>query len=110
MISGEMVLCRSMTKEEVIHLAKLSRLELSPTEIENFTKEISAILEYVSTVKDIAGDAVAETPTVGMVHNVFRKDEVTNVADEYTKDLLAEMPATAGRFMVVKKILNTDTE
>jgi aspartyl-tRNA(Asn)/glutamyl-tRNA(Gln) amidotransferase subunit C len=99
-----------MTKEEVIHLAKLSRLELSPTEIENFTKEISAILEYVSVVQDIAGDDNSALPKVGAVHNVFRKDEVTNEADEYTKDLLAEMPQTSGRFMVVKKILNTDTE
>jgi aspartyl-tRNA(Asn)/glutamyl-tRNA(Gln) amidotransferase subunit C len=99
-----------MTKEEVIHLAKLSRLELTPTEIENFTTEISAILEYVSTVQDIAGDGANSSPRIGAVHNVFRKDEVTNVADEYTKDLLAEMPATEGRFMVVKKILNTDTE
>jgi aspartyl-tRNA(Asn)/glutamyl-tRNA(Gln) amidotransferase subunit C len=99
-----------MTKEEVIHLAKLSRLELSSTEIENFTTEISAILEYVSVVQDIAGEASLNEAKVGAVHNVFRKDEVTNRADEYTKDLLAEMPVTEGRFMVVKKILNTDTE
>lgn len=99
-----------MTKEEVIHLAKLSRLELTPADIDSFTNEISAILEYVSTVQDIAGDTDTSDPKVGLVHNVFRKDEVTNGTDEYTKDLLAEMPATEGRFMVVKKILNTDTE
>ena len=110
MICREMLLCKSMTKEEVIHLAKLSKLELSPTEIESFTEEISAILDYVSTVQDIAGEDSSVEPQVGVVHNVFRKDVVTNEADEYTKDLLAEMPATEGRFMVVKKILNTDTE
>ena len=98
-----------MTKEEVEHLAKLARIELSPAEVETFTTEISAILEYVSTVKDIAGDAADTAPTVGRHHNIFRKDEVTNEPASFTEALLAEMPQTEGRFMVVKKILNTDS-
>jgi len=98
-----------MTKEEVEHLAKLARIELSEAEVETFTTEISAILEYVSTVQDIAGDDVGAAPTVGVHHNIFRKDEVTNEPNSYTDALLAEMPQTEGRFMVVKKILNTDS-
>lgn len=99
-----------MNKEEVVHLAKLARIELSPAEIENFTSEISAILDYVGQVKDIAEAEASATPEVGLVHNVFRADEVTNTPEEYTEALLAEMPQTSGRFMVVKKILNTDTQ
>jgi len=97
-----------MTKEEVEHLAKLARIELSAAEVETFTTEIGAILEYVSTVRDIAGDTSEAVPAVGVHHNIFRKDEVTNAPNSYTDALLAEMPATQGRFMVVKKILNTD--
>jgi aspartyl-tRNA(Asn)/glutamyl-tRNA(Gln) amidotransferase subunit C len=98
-----------MTKEEVEHLAKLARIELSEAEVETFTTEIGAILEYVSTVRDIAGDAADMAPAVGVHHNIFRKDEVTNEPNSYTDALLAEMPQTEGRFMVVKKILNTDS-
>jgi aspartyl-tRNA(Asn)/glutamyl-tRNA(Gln) amidotransferase subunit C len=98
-----------MTKEEVEHLAKLARIELSEAEVETFTTEISAILEYVSTVQDIAGDDASAAPVVGTHHNIFRKDEVTNEPNSFTEDLLAEMPQTEGRFMVVKKILNTDS-
>ncbi len=97
-----------MTKEETLHLAKLARIELSDAEIDKFTTEMSAILEYVSTVTDIVGDDTLTAPQVGAKYNVFRKDEVTNEADEYTADLLAEMPQTQGRFMVVQKILNPD--
>ena len=98
-----------MNQDEVKHLANLSRIELSPAEIEAFTKEMSAILAYVSQVKDIVSSEVNKVPTVGLRHNIFRKDEVTNTPDQYTKDILAEMPKTEGRYMVVKKILNTDS-
>lgn len=98
-----------MNQEEVKHLAKLARIELSEKEVESFTKEMSAILAYVSTVKDIVGDDSAVNPQVGKRNNVFRKDMVTNEPDQYTKDIMLEMPKTEGRFMVVKKILNTDT-
>lgn len=97
-----------MTKEEIQHLAKLARIELTNAEIEKFTTEMSAILEYVSAVTDIVGDDALTAPQVGAKYNVFRKDEVTNEADEYTAALLAEMPQTQGRYMVVKKILNPD--
>ncbi len=98
-----------MNQEEIINLGKLARIELSETEIETLTKEMSAILEYVSVVKDIVGEEAVIGSAVGPRHNVFRKDEVTNQPDEYTETILAEMPATERRFMVVKKILNTDS-
>jgi aspartyl-tRNA(Asn)/glutamyl-tRNA(Gln) amidotransferase subunit C len=97
-----------MTKEEIQHLAKLARIELSDEEVDKFTTEMSAILDYVSAVTDIVGDDALTAPQVGARYNVFRKDEVTNGADEHTEALLAEMPQTQGRFMVVKKILNPD--
>ncbi len=98
-----------MNQEEIKHLGKLARIELSETEVETLTKEMSAILEYVSVVKDMVGEEAVIESMVGPRHNVFRKDVVTNQPDEYTETILAEMPATERRFMVVKKILNTDS-
>ena len=98
-----------MNQDEVKHLANLARIELSPAEIEAFTKEMSAILAYVSQVKDIVDAGVKKAPTVGLRHNIFRKDEITNLPDQYTEAILAEMPKTEGRYMVVKKILNPDS-
>ena len=96
-----------MTKEEILHLGRLSRIKLSDEEVEQFGDEISAILEYVSTVNKISGEE-GETKQVGARYNVFRKDEVTNEPNEYTDELLKEMPETEGRFMKVKKILQND--
>lgn len=95
-----------MTKEEIEHLARLSRIALSPTETANFQKEISSILDYVSVVNAMAADTASETPVVPEHHNIFRADVVTNEPGSNTEILLAAMPETQGRFMKVKKILN----
>ncbi|MCA9362210.1 Asp-tRNA(Asn)/Glu-tRNA(Gln) amidotransferase subunit GatC [Candidatus Kaiserbacteria bacterium] len=99
-----------MKQEEIAHLANLARIRLSDEELENLEEKLSLIVEYVSVVSDIAAGDDDAAPQVGARHNVFRKDEVTNEPDQYTKDILAEMPATEGRFMAVKKILDTDSE
>lgn len=97
-----------MTREEIIHLAALARIELTEAEIEKFTKELSAILSYVGSVKTLAEGAGEVGVQLGARYNVLRKDVVTNESDQYTKDLLAEMPKTDGRYMVVKKILDIE--
>lgn len=96
-----------MTRDEILHLGRLARIKLSDAEVERFGGEITAILEYVSTVNEIVGEADL-TKRTGAVFNVFRKDEVTNAPEEYTERILAEMPATDGRYLKVKKILKQD--
>jgi aspartyl-tRNA(Asn)/glutamyl-tRNA(Gln) amidotransferase subunit C len=94
-----------MKREDVAHLATLARIELSEAELTKLPEELSSIVSYVSAITDITGDEADTAPQLGARHNVFRADEVTNQADEYTADLLAEMPHTEGKFMKVKKII-----
>lgn len=92
-----------MNREDIAHLGTLSRIELSEAELQKLEGELSSIVSYVSAISEIASEDVE--PQVGARHNIFRRDEVTNTPNEYTTDLLAEMPATDGRYMKVKKIL-----
>ena len=101
----------TMNKEDVKHLGNLARIELSEAEAENFAGEISAIVSYVGVVQDIVNSESEDAnPKVGVRFNVFRKDIVTNEPESFTKDILAEMPKTQGRHLVVKKILKNDGE
>jgi len=43
----------AITREEVLHVAKLARLELTDDEVERLTGELSAILEAVSKVSEL---------------------------------------------------------
>jgi aspartyl-tRNA(Asn)/glutamyl-tRNA(Gln) amidotransferase subunit C len=98
----------AMKRADIEHLASLARIRLTEDEMERLPAELSSIVEYVSVVSEITADAAVTAPQVGVVHNVFRTDQVTNQPEEYSQAILAEMPATDGRFMLVKKILQTD--
>lgn len=99
---------RPMKTDDIAHLARLARIELSEDEQAQLSEELSTIVEYVSVVGEIAGDEAAAVPSVGAHFNVFRTDEVRNEPDQHTADILREMPATKGRYLQVKKILNPD--
>lgn len=95
-----------MKREEITHLATLSRIRLTEKELVNFEGELSSILAYVGVVKDLSEEGVDIAPQVGDNFNVFRQDVVTNNPDQYTKAILAEVPRTEGRYLLVKKILD----
>jgi len=97
-----------MKREEITHLASLARIELTDKELETFGTDLSQIVDYVSTVSDIAADEADTAPVVGARYNVLRPDEVTNDSDQFTEAILREMPKTQGRSMAVKKILKTE--
>ena len=94
-----------MKRDDITHLASLARIQLTDAEIDSYGKELSQIVEYVSTVTDIAADEADTAPMVGARYNVLRPDEITNQPDQYTDVALREMPKTDGRSMAVKKIL-----
>ncbi|MFM2340140.1 MAG: Asp-tRNA(Asn)/Glu-tRNA(Gln) amidotransferase subunit GatC [Candidatus Parcubacteria bacterium] len=93
-----------MTVEEIKHLGHLSRLALDDKEALAFSQEIEAILAYVGTVSAMAGDG-ALPKNIGVVHNVFRSDEVTVTPGSYTEALLEAAPDRAGAYIRVQKII-----
>jgi len=66
----------AITKEQVLHVARLARLELSDEEIERMGEQLSAILEAVSKVQelDLADVPPTSHPSADVV-NVWREDE-----------------------------------
>lgn len=96
-----------MKKEDILSLARLSRIRLTESEVESFKGEIDSVLEYVSVVNTLTGSGEL-TKKPGVRRNIFREDVVTNEADSYTTKLLREAPSVKGRHLSVKKILQAD--
>ena len=65
----------AITREEVLHVAKLARLELTDDEVERLTTELSAILEAVSKVSELELDDVPPTSHPLALVNVWGEDE-----------------------------------
>ena len=65
----------AITREEVLHVARLARLELTEEEVERFAGQLSAILDAVSKVSELDLSDVPPTSHPLAVVNVFRPDE-----------------------------------
>ena len=96
-----------MQKEDIFHLARLSRIRITDEEAEPLLQDIESVLAYVSDINAITADTTI-TKKVGAVYNVFREDVVTNAGETYTKALLNQAPKTDGRHILVKKIIQQD--
>lgn len=63
-----------LTKDQVRHIAKLARLQLSEEEVEKFTTELTAILQYVEKLNEVNTDDVEPTAQATDLRNVLRSD------------------------------------
>ena len=65
-----------LSRDQVLHVARLARLELTDEEIERFGSELSKVLDYIETIEQL-GDLADVPPTshVVEVENVLRADE-----------------------------------
>jgi aspartyl-tRNA(Asn)/glutamyl-tRNA(Gln) amidotransferase subunit C len=62
-------------REQVLHVARLARLELSESELERMSGELSGILEHVDRIVQLDLDDVEPTTHVLELENVLRPDE-----------------------------------
>ena len=65
----------AITRQDVLHVARLARLELSDAEVERFREQLSAILDAVSKVQELDLADVPPTSHPLDVVNVWRDDE-----------------------------------
>ncbi|WIV18677.1 Asp-tRNA(Asn)/Glu-tRNA(Gln) amidotransferase subunit GatC [Paenibacillus polygoni] len=66
----------SITNQDVQHVAKLARLNLSDEEETQLTEQLNAILQYAEKLNELDTDEIEPTTHVLHVSNVMREDEV----------------------------------
>ena len=65
-----------LSKDDILHIAKLSRLELSSSEINKFKVQLSEILSYVEELKKINTKGIDPTSQTTNLENIFADDVV----------------------------------
>ncbi|HEC21171.1 MAG TPA: Asp-tRNA(Asn)/Glu-tRNA(Gln) amidotransferase subunit GatC [Candidatus Peregrinibacteria bacterium] len=63
-----------ISKEEVLHIAKLARLKLSSPEVEKFSTQLSGILDYMEILKEVDTTDVKPTSQVTGLTNITQED------------------------------------
>ena len=65
----------AISNDEVLHVARLARLQLSEDEVERFGAQLSTILEAVSKVSELDLSGVAPTAHPLEIANAWAEDE-----------------------------------
>jgi aspartyl-tRNA(Asn)/glutamyl-tRNA(Gln) amidotransferase subunit C len=66
--------CMHLTTDEVRHVAELAKLRLKEEEIQQFTRQLSAILDYAEILQQVDTSHVPPTPYVLPLANVMAED------------------------------------
>ena len=93
-----------ISKDDVIHIAHLAHIHLTPKELERFTGELSHILEYVQQLQDVDTRGVLQTAHAAGEMNVLRDDRVTPQTQAVRDALLAAVPSREGEHVKVKAV------
>lgn len=94
----------AISKEEVIHIAKLACLNLTDAEIERYSNDMTEILDFANRINSVNTDEVNETIGSNEQYNVFRKDEVKECTN---RDILLEnAPSKDDGMFRIPKVIN----
>jgi aspartyl-tRNA(Asn)/glutamyl-tRNA(Gln) amidotransferase subunit C len=83
-----------ITRDEVLHVARLARLALAEDEIEPMARELSAVLDHIAKIAELDLDGVPPTSHVVEVTGALRADEPRPSLPREVA--LAQAPAVSG--------------
>jgi aspartyl-tRNA(Asn)/glutamyl-tRNA(Gln) amidotransferase subunit C len=89
----------AISREEVAHLARLSRLAVTEEELDRFAGQLDVILQSVARIGDVAADDIPPTSHSVPLTNVYR-DDVPRPSLTQDEALSGAPDAYEGRFRV----------
>lgn len=92
-----------LSADEVRKVAQLSRLSLTPQEIELYSTQLGQILEYVERLNELQTEELSPMVHAVELSNVFREDVV--VPSLPVSEALQNAPKSDGRYFLVPQIL-----
>ncbi|GGK70626.1 glutamyl-tRNA(Gln) amidotransferase subunit C [Sphaerisporangium melleum] len=96
----------AITRDEVAHLARLSRLALSEDELDHYATQLDDIIGAVARVSEVATDDIPPSSHALPLTNVYRPDEVRPSLTP--QEALAAAPAVEDDRFRVPRILGEE--
>ncbi|MBB1544075.1 Asp-tRNA(Asn)/Glu-tRNA(Gln) amidotransferase subunit GatC [Candidatus Saccharibacteria bacterium] len=92
------------TRDDILHLAKLSNLQLTDAKISALQQDVTNIVGYISQLDELDTTGVEPTYQVFEMENVWRADEIKS-QDATREQLLTLAPDQAQNMIKVQKVL-----
>lgn len=93
-----------LSRDDVLKLARLAKLELSEAEVEQYRTELSEILGYVEQLQEVDVIGLKPTTQVTGLKNVSREDVIKDYGVSQ-EELLKNLPDRKGNYIKVKRVL-----
>ena len=92
-----------LSREEVLNIARLARVDLTDAEIDKMCEQLSDILENFEVLQQVATDDVPPTAQSIALQNVFRDD--TFAPSLPPDEVLANAPRREGDLFRIRAVL-----
>lgn len=99
-----------LTKQDVKHVAKLAKLEITENEISKFSKQLSEIITYVEELNQADTANIEPTSQTTGLENVTRKDEITSEETLAQDEALSGSKKVHNGYFVVDAVLTQKDE
>jgi len=93
----------SLSAEEVLHIARLARVALSPADVDRFAAQLSGILDHFAALAAVDTEGLEPTAHPLPLTNVMRADVVT--ASLSQGEAIANAPEAEDGFFRVRAVL-----
>jgi aspartyl-tRNA(Asn)/glutamyl-tRNA(Gln) amidotransferase subunit C len=94
----------ALTREEVLHVARLARIGLTEADVEKFREQLSSILDHFDVIRQIDTTGVEPTTHTLPLENVMAPDEPLESLD--SADVLANAPLEHEGYLRVRAVLD----
>ena len=94
-----------LSKQDIQHIAKLARLDLTEAELEKYGSQLSDVLNYIDQLKEARVAGVEPTAQVTGMENIFRDDDIDDWDKGEIERALKDAPAREHRFIKVKRVI-----
>ena len=92
-----------VSKEEIMHIAKLANLNIKDEEIDKYLLNLQDILNFANIVNNAPVEGLSESFGVNENYNIFRKDEIVNFEDN--KALMENAPEKERNMFKIPKVI-----
>jgi aspartyl-tRNA(Asn)/glutamyl-tRNA(Gln) amidotransferase subunit C len=93
-----------LSRDDVLKLARLAKLDLTDEEVERYAAELGEILDYVAQLQSVEVDGLEPTNQVTGLTNVTRPDEIKDYGYE-PAELLKNVPSVQDNQIKVRRVL-----
>ncbi len=92
-----------ISKDDVIKVSELARLEVKEEELDKFTEQLGNILEYIEQLNELDTNNVEPTSHVLNIATPLREDKVVEWLN--IEEVLQNAPETEDDFFVVPQVI-----